>query len=266
MIAAVLLLFLLDDSSGQITTFSGTDIYKPLRIGDVAVGPDGQVFIVNFDEASVVRFDSQGERMEDIGTKGQGPGEFQYPGRAFVMEDKLYVLDFGDNQISVFDAAGKYLEKNPIPGRMVDLAVVKDGWIYGNWSFDMDPEKPVQLYWADHKFENSVLIDEWPRNKNNSALRIESDGSGVMKVPYSPVRARTRMVSSPKGDVIYISDPNKVSIRVIDVETKKVVRKIKRTVQPIPFNEDWGLAELKKMQERRQGGGMQIKFEPDFPE
>ena len=87
------------------------------RIRDLAVGPDGSVYVLD-DLTYVLRwFDAGGTYLGEAGRQGQGPGEFSAPFSVAVDADGLvHVLDPRNRRISVFGEGAAGLElKNDIP-------------------------------------------------------------------------------------------------------------------------------------------------------
>lgn len=82
----------------------------------VAVSRDGQrIYVVDrsFNDSNqhrIVVYDAEGKKLQEIGTRGSGDGEFNIPLQATVgADDKLYVLDSGNFRIQAFDRDGKFL-------------------------------------------------------------------------------------------------------------------------------------------------------------
>ncbi len=73
------------------------------RIADVAVADDGQIYVADNQAAHVKVLSPDGELRDTVGTRGEGPGEFQYPLKLSVGRgDSLYVMDGTDGRVHVF--------------------------------------------------------------------------------------------------------------------------------------------------------------------
>ncbi len=251
---------------GTPVKYSDTDIFQPLKKSDVVVADNGDVFIVHFAEAKILRYNAQGEALTTLGGKGQGPGELQAPVAVELSGGKLYVTDMGAGGISVFDESGQYLDRVSTPGRMLVTAKTASGWLYANWRFSMDPSVPVEVSLADHGFGEPVKLLHWERKGSMGFMRVESGGGRPAAMPYNPVRDQPFMAVSPDGRWGYISHQGSFKISVLDLEAKKVVNAIQRDEKPAAFNEEWGMQRFKEFEEqaKKRGGGM--AFEPDLPE
>jgi len=90
-----------------------------------AFGNDGQIYVVDSGNNRVVVFDKNGRYLVQFGGLGVakpapggtytwGPGRFNYPTDIAIDEDgHLYVADFRNDQIQVFDEIGRFLRVFP---------------------------------------------------------------------------------------------------------------------------------------------------------
>lgn len=105
------------DKNGQFLKGIGKDLL--VRPTGVAVdAARGRVYVVDTGqndtpEAHRVKvFDLDGALLREIGRRGDGDGEFNFPTFASVdAQGRLYVVDSVNNRIEVFDAEGKFLRK-----------------------------------------------------------------------------------------------------------------------------------------------------------
>jgi hypothetical protein len=75
------------------------------RVPAIAVGPRGSIFIAQPLSHSVWVFDQRGRRLADVGRRGGGPGEFEWPNDVGWRADSLWVLDLSRVKFTIFDAA-----------------------------------------------------------------------------------------------------------------------------------------------------------------
>jgi sugar lactone lactonase YvrE len=80
---------------------------------DVAVGPDGQVYVADgYGNNRVMVFDAAGRYVREWGRMGAGPGEFSLPHAiALDSQGRLYVADRNNARIQVFDTEGRFLDE-----------------------------------------------------------------------------------------------------------------------------------------------------------
>ncbi len=79
---------------------------------DIAVAPDGSVFVANSHRDNIQKFDAAGNLAQTIGRTGQGPGDLQTPGSPCILDGRtLVVAEYASLQrISLFDLNGKFIK------------------------------------------------------------------------------------------------------------------------------------------------------------
>lgn len=77
---------------------------QPLAgFGFLGINSKGDYFLFSRTEEKIMQFDSAGNFIRFIGSKGQGPGEYQGIGNLFFdREDNLYLYDVAVQGISIF--------------------------------------------------------------------------------------------------------------------------------------------------------------------
>ncbi len=82
---------------------------------DVAVAPDGSIYVVDGVNYAIKVFDSKGTFQFSFGSHGSGPGQFNYPlGMDIDAAGRLYVADSGNSRIQIFLPDGSFLNEIPI--------------------------------------------------------------------------------------------------------------------------------------------------------
>lgn len=83
-------------------TYGSTDSVLIGRLGGVAVGNSGRVFIGDPQQYRIDVFEPDGKYLTHFGGKGRGPGEFEANPFAYIVSDQLYVYDPIARRISIF--------------------------------------------------------------------------------------------------------------------------------------------------------------------
>ena len=69
-------------------------------VTNVTVDRHGNVFVADFYNNRVQKFASDGTFLTSFGSRGSGPGEFEYPiAVAVAIDGTVFVADFGNNRI-----------------------------------------------------------------------------------------------------------------------------------------------------------------------
>ena len=97
---------------------------------DVAIGPAGEIFIVQGHgkgEPRVLKFDKDGNFIKLWGKKGKGPGEFDLA-HSVVVDGKglVYIADRNNQRIQVFDGDGTFVRELKHPGTPCGLVITPD--------------------------------------------------------------------------------------------------------------------------------------------
>ena len=76
----------------------------------VAVDEEGDVYIGDWRNDRVQKFNAEGKFLFSIGRSGSGNGEFNRPAGVAVDSDgDIYVADSGNDRVQLFDPKGRYL-------------------------------------------------------------------------------------------------------------------------------------------------------------
>jgi sugar lactone lactonase YvrE len=103
---------------------------------DVAVGPNGDVFVAEGDHsgtsvARISKFSADGVFVRSWGRPGSGPGELRIPhGLAFDARGRLFVADRGNHRVQIFDQDGNHLDEYRSFGRPSDVFIDRNGLLY----------------------------------------------------------------------------------------------------------------------------------------
>jgi DNA-binding beta-propeller fold protein YncE len=108
---------------------------------DVAIGPDGSIFVTqghNAGEPRVLKFDSSsGRLLRSWGGRGTAPWQFAVAHSVAVDADgQVYVADRENRRILVFDADGGFRKGWLYRGMACSLHLASDGYIYMVTGFD----------------------------------------------------------------------------------------------------------------------------------
>lgn len=108
--------------------------YQFYRIRDVALDSHLNIYILDAGNHRVQKFDKNGNYLQTIGRKGQGPGEFVRPSNVFInSQDNLYVSE--GRRIQIFNSSGNFMKSIPLENSISDFYVDSRGDIFANASW-----------------------------------------------------------------------------------------------------------------------------------
>lgn len=83
---------------------------------DAAVGPEGNLYVLDGVHHRVVVFDTDGSHKFQFGSQGSAPGQFRFPlGISTGPDSKVYVADSGNHRVQILSPGGKPLSSIPLP-------------------------------------------------------------------------------------------------------------------------------------------------------
>jgi hypothetical protein len=92
---------------------------------DVDSDPTGDIYVLDYQDCVVKKYDVRGTFLKQFGRKGQGPGEFQSPGCLRISDrNEIYVGD--DHKVEVFSAEGEY-QRTLAVDLLRSFDIVEDG-------------------------------------------------------------------------------------------------------------------------------------------
>jgi uncharacterized protein (TIGR03663 family) len=131
---------------------------------NVAVGPDGRIYVVEGKPARVTVFNADGSYSASWGGPGQGDGQFQEPwGIAVAPDGNVYVADTWNHRVQYFDSNGKFLGKWGKLGDAKGSTASDPGVFWGPRAIAINPagevyvtdtgNKRVQVFGLDGTFK-----------------------------------------------------------------------------------------------------------------
>jgi len=105
--------------------------YSFYRIGGIAVDSQGNLFVVDIGNQRIQKYDRDGNYLQTIGRKGQGPGEFMSP-YDIVLDEKGYIYVSEGMKMHVIDPKGNSIKD-----------IVLSNFIMG---YSIDPEGNIIAY------------------------------------------------------------------------------------------------------------------------
>jgi len=89
---------------------AGTGMSQFMRPSGLAVDSEGDIYVAEYDNDRIQKFDASGRFLTAWGSKGDGDGQFDYPaGIAVDGLGDVYVVDYGNSRVEMFTSDGDYL-------------------------------------------------------------------------------------------------------------------------------------------------------------
>jgi hypothetical protein len=118
---------------------STTVVGEEVEFGSIvaaAVGPEGNVYVVDHMNCAVLAFSPNGRMLWKVGRKGAGPGEYQLPYRITTIADStILVFDLATGDVTTLGSNGRFITRARLPERFPYvndiLATPGEMWISG---------------------------------------------------------------------------------------------------------------------------------------
>ncbi len=117
---------------GGIETEPNKQLNRP---SDFLKKSDHEIIVSDLRDNCIIMLGDDGKLIRRIGNYGQGPGDFNRPGKLELFDDKLIVSDMGNYRIQIVTLTGDFIKVFSFPGSsLLDLGAQmwfsKDGCYY----------------------------------------------------------------------------------------------------------------------------------------
>lgn len=243
-----------------ITHYSDTAVYQVLVDWEVAVGPNEDLYVINYADAFLWHYDASGNQVGKIGRKGRGPGEFTYPYGLWVDDTYIYVFDMLDAHVSRLNRADtSFVDKFSVPNRRAKLVKVDQGWLVGDWFQPHPSITSGTLVLTDETFERAktiLTLDDIGHTRGSYSWRKDGQRTSF----YSPISTRPQLIAGHGFG--YVADNRTLKITRIDGSGD--VHVIQQTSDRIPFDVAWADDKLIETRKHVRNMNNPKKQYPDY--
>ena len=241
-------------------------------VSDAVPLSDGGVAVLDGQAAEIRLFDSNGAYRMSLGSKGQGPGEFQSPIKlALLPGDTLAVYDSRSNRITRFGpdgALGRITTLEDNRTRIVAASFLSDGRLIGQsrWLAPGGAPLPgpeptfvrdtavLTLFTTDGALDDTV--DVVPGRESIMSIHMSERSVSIFR--RSPVFGRTNVFTA-HPDGIWSSANDRFELRLREAESGRLMRIVRAPGLEKPVTDglarairDRALAEAETADDRRR--------------
>ena len=216
-----------EDEDGNII------LYKPDKF---VVDEKENIYISDTWDMIIKVFDKNGQFKHSIGGKGQGPGEFQNVGYMAILPDGgLLTLDNHAGITSVFDDHGEFRKSH----KWRNILSFGSSFVYLTTDSSYLTKETVrgeksQVFIKEFDFSGKELCSYGEFTQSESKIVSEAGITMKLILPYTP---RSIFAGDQKRQLLFHCFNNQYTIDVYD-KSGKLIRKIHRTYEPVPFTDE----------------------------
>eukprot|EP01117_Protostelium_nocturnum_P003563 TRINITY_DN146_c1_g1_i1.p1 TRINITY_DN146_c1_g1~~TRINITY_DN146_c1_g1_i1.p1 ORF type:complete len:551 (-),score=157.67 TRINITY_DN146_c1_g1_i1:10-1662(-) len=181
----------------------------------IVVDSDGNIFVSDIGINRITIFNPNFELIQHFGVSGRGPGEFWQPRGMAIKNDLLYVSDYHNERIQVFNKSGT-LHK-------ILLCKYPDGSQF----------RPNSLFVMS---DNTIAITSFSRNSveivNEEGECIDHFNAPERWQAVSPMGVT--VVEKESGKWIFACNPDEKQVSLIDYNSRKIICDI--SVEKLPWS------------------------------
>lgn len=148
------------------------------------------IYILDAISGFLLKFDSKGRFVTQIGEKGKGPGEYTSPLDFEIDEEKILLLDDLSGKIKYYDLSGDFLKEVSLTFRMNNFTKYNNGYlcnIASRGNFHIPQISNYRLIFCNHDWKIVGVADKYNAKieSNLSLSRKEITKSGNSYI-YNP--------------------------------------------------------------------------------
>jgi hypothetical protein len=197
-------------------------------IASVCEDDELNFYVLDRMEYAVFKFSPEGRLLMRFGRKGQGPGEFQSPGRiVFTPEGELAVLE-DLYYVSFLKTNGTFLRRRDLNGRM-GLGFIGLDRYYG-WIWRPDDQQQLMVDTG-----NKILRTFHALPKDRFSVNLPDETGRLVMFNYSHDAYVPRFLYDHGGRLSAVGISDRYEIELLD-EQGRTVTTIRRDLKPQKFS------------------------------
>lgn len=212
----------------------------------IALDTEGNIFVLDRGNRRIQKFDKEGNYLQTIGRKGQGPGEFENPFKFFIdSKDHLYVYD--TRRFQIFNNRGEFLESIRPRTGIFDFFVNPEGNIFAYSGLPAEGGNKRAVVKIDSEGKLVETIAEYPdvemivRKSGDETYTFGFHHEYNFKICFSAISEQTFcyahsseykvFIMDSKGNILHILQKNESPQTISRKEKNFMIDQMKKRLE-----------------------------------
>jgi len=211
--------------------------------GDVQVTADekGCIFVLDWNQKRIQKYDPSGKYLFSIGRKGQGPGEFgNLWAMRFDAKGRIYITDIVNKRISFFDKETGHFQEEIKPGVKTGAVILLSNGNYFSSTNVREDNPAGSVYTISYGIfdRNFKMVTEFRRDRYDyQGLPEASDQARFLAGMMSRIAFRPETVTAVTDEErIIVGFPDRYEFDVYDNSGKQLI-KVRKEGESLPVTD-----------------------------
>ncbi|PIE77670.1 MAG: hypothetical protein CSA15_11655 [Candidatus Delongbacteria bacterium] len=206
------------------------DDKKVFRPKELTVDNNGNLYVLDYFDMKIKKFDSKGSFLKEFGGKGSGPGQLLYPISPIYFENKIFLSERATNKLVSFDTDGNFLKDIAFEENLPDILSVAGDKVIGV-SLVFDEKTSGKVFFSsivniyNSKFEKKVEL-------------YKETTPFIMEKIVNPFNSFPAFVGDSEKVFLAPKNVDKYEILEYSLENGNLLKKITRSFRKVPYTQD----------------------------
>lgn len=225
----------------------GDENYMFTLVVDIGVDMEGNIYVLDFRECRIKKYDKNGNYLQTIGRKGQGPGEFEQPSRILLnTEGKMYIKEL--RKIHIFDKKGEFERSIILKKTLASFGITKEGNILGRSYSSSRKGRTLDIVLIDSEGKKLKTIASFPDPRafvKKGNIRIPGSTRYDPKLYFYPLSEKFGVygysseyrlfIINSSGEISHIIEKEEPRQTVTQKEKDKIIKEHMKRRRRLPL-------------------------------
>ena len=165
--------------------------YMFYQTGGIAADNQGNIYVVDSGNQRIQKYDKNGNYLQTIGRKGQGPGEFERPYDIFLDEQGyIYVSEY--RKMHIFDKEGNSIKDPVMPTFLMAYSIGPEGTILASGFVQAERAQNFGVMLINPEGKITKTVAEYPGTSmvSRKGTMFSFSHSYTSQLSFSPVEKK----------------------------------------------------------------------------